>query len=415
MTSESFDQRIQAARQRMETLAERAKRPTNEQGLMLETLEDLSSAMEELHVAAEELRQQNEELAATRQIVEAERQRYQDLFEFAPDAYLVTDHEGTIQEGNSAAASLLGVRPEFLLGKPLAVFVLDGDRPTFRDRLTRMQEANQTIEDWQLNLQPRERIPFPASVTIGVMRDAAGRLTGLRWLIRDITERRRAEELLRGSREQLRALAGHLELVRDQERAAAAKEVHDELGQALVGVKLKLASLAAQLPKPTWQAEANDMLALINTMLKVSLRISEGLHSSPLDVLGLMPAIQAEGRAFQARTGIACQVNADGVHFPLNRTQASTFFRICQESLVNVADHAKATQVTIRMQKEADQLILTVADNGRGITEQEIDSGGSLGLLQMREQALSQGGELSIVGRPGAGTTVTVRMPFKAS
>lgn len=417
MSPGNFDREIEAARQRLETLTERARGSADQRALMLETLEDLSTALEELHVAGDELRHQNEELAAARQIVEAQRQRYQELFEFAPDAYLVTDPEGTIQEANSAAAILLGVDPKFLIGKPLAVFLSGGDQTTFYERVTRLQEATQSVEDWQLSVQPRERASFPASVTVGVVRDTARRLIGLRWLIRDITERRRAEEQLRNSQEQLRGLAAHLETVREEERTTGAREIHDDLGQGMAGLKLNLAWLAGQLPENqlVLREKADEMVRSIDAMLGTVLRISEGMHSSLLDLLGLVAAIQSEVRTFQVRTGIGCQVIVGLGDLRLDRQQATALFRICQEGLTNVADHAQATHVTIRLQQEAGQLILAVEDDGRGINDQEITSDASFGLVRMREQALSLGGDLIVVGRPGAGTAVTVKLPLQGS
>ncbi len=197
MSPDTFDRQIEVALQRLEALARSAKDSGDLKALVVETLEELSAALEELHVAAEELRQQNEELAATRQSVEAERQRYQDLFELAPDGYLVTDPEGIIQEANRAAASLLGVPQEFLASKPLVVFVAEEARQAFHKRLTQMQQDATTAQDWEISLQSREGEPFPASLTVAPVRDATGRLTGLRWMVRDISERKEAEELLR--------------------------------------------------------------------------------------------------------------------------------------------------------------------------------------------------------------------------
>jgi PAS domain S-box-containing protein len=201
MSSDTFDQQIEAARRRLEALEQRAGGAAGQSAWMVEALEELSTGLEELHVAAEELRQQNEELVATREAVEAERHRYQELFEFAPDGYLVTDPEGAIRGANRAAATLLGVRQEFLVGKPLPVFVAGEEREAFRLRLTPIRDGAAIVKDWEILLQPRDGAPFPAALTVGLVRDAAGRLTGLRWLIRDTSERKRLETALRASEE----------------------------------------------------------------------------------------------------------------------------------------------------------------------------------------------------------------------
>ena len=155
---------------------------------------ELSSALEELHVASEELRQQQEELAAAGQAVEAERQRYQDLFEFAPDGYFVTNPEGTIQAANRAAASLLGAAQEFLVGKPLLVFIGKDDRKAFRVRLARLGAESGSVQRLEIDMQPCHGTPFPAATTVSTVRDAAGHCIGLRWSLRDVTEHKRAEE-----------------------------------------------------------------------------------------------------------------------------------------------------------------------------------------------------------------------------
>jgi len=211
MTNNTFDRQIEAARLRLETLQQQVCASPEQTALMNEALEELANALEELHVAGEELRQQNDELAASRQAVEAERQRYQELFDFAPDGYLVTDTEGVIQEANRAAAGLLGVRQDFLVGKSLLVFVADTlmGHKTFHTRLTQLHAKRANIDglrDWQIWLQPREGAPFPVELTVGPVRDADGQLTGLRWLLRDITRRKRAAEALQMSEAHYRAI-----------------------------------------------------------------------------------------------------------------------------------------------------------------------------------------------------------------
>nr|WP_243146738.1 PAS domain-containing protein [Scytonema sp. UIC 10036] len=163
-------------------------------------LEELNTAFEELKVAEEELRAQNEALATARQTVEAERQRYLDLFEFAPDGYLVTDAHGKIQEANNVAAKLLNIAPKFLVGKPLVNFVTREERKTFRSRLHQMCQVN-WVQEWEVRLVPRERegtrVPFDASMTVSAIRNEKGELVALRWLLRDITERKQVLERLR--------------------------------------------------------------------------------------------------------------------------------------------------------------------------------------------------------------------------
>ena len=205
MKRKPLEQAIEAAHQRLQSLSQHAGDSSESPVVLAGALGELSTALEELGVAAEELRQQNEDLVATRQIVEVERGRYQALFDFAPDGYLVTNPTGIVQEANRAASALLGVRQDFIVGKPLATFVADGDRRAFRTRLTQLRDEER-VQAWEVRLQPKDCPPIHAAITVAAERDLSGELAGLRWLIRDITDRKQAEEALQESNEKYRAI-----------------------------------------------------------------------------------------------------------------------------------------------------------------------------------------------------------------
>ncbi len=164
--------------------------------------EALETTMEELRVAAEELRLTHDALDESRAEAEAERRRYRDLFDQAPDAYLVSDLLGTIREANRATADLLQVEARFLPGKPLAVFVPEEGRPAFRAEMARLRDTLKTVE-YDLRLQPRNLAPLEVSVRVGVVRDAWGRPVGLHWTVRDVSARKRAEATIRALNAQL--------------------------------------------------------------------------------------------------------------------------------------------------------------------------------------------------------------------
>ncbi|MBK1986256.1 PAS domain S-box protein [Sphaerospermopsis aphanizomenoides BCCUSP55] len=161
--------------------------------------EKLQETLEELQIVEEEIRKQNEQLAAAREMAELERRRYQDLFEFTPDGYLVTDKLGIIQEANHAASSLLLVHPKYLVGKPITVFIAPSDRHAVISHLRNSQH----FQEWEIYLQPREGKPFPASVRLRAVYDRQGQWHGWSWLLSDISDRKQAEIALRQSSDEL--------------------------------------------------------------------------------------------------------------------------------------------------------------------------------------------------------------------
>jgi len=195
MKENPFERQIEDLRERVESLSQRAG-TSSDPALLSEALEELSETLEELQVAGEELWQQDEELALTRQGIEAERQRYLELFDLAPDAYLITDPFGIIREANRAAASLLSAPKDFLIGRPLAGYVAKEDRKPFRVRFSGLAEQER-VEDWEVTFKPPQGNPFPAALTLNAIHDLEEKRIGFRWLIRDITQRKTQEQLAR--------------------------------------------------------------------------------------------------------------------------------------------------------------------------------------------------------------------------
>lgn len=229
MVFDKLIQKVEAARRRLETAGHPADGSAQQDEAGREAQEEFASTLEELHVATEELRQQTDELLAARQDTEAQRQRYQELFEFAPDGYLVTDSDGVIREANRAAAAMLGLEPKFLAGKPILLFVAEEDRKSFDSRRARALTSARPGEDWEICLTPRSGAHFPAAVTVGTVLDSGGRAVGIRWMLRDISERKRAADALRQANEQLER--------RVEERTG-------ELGQASAALRVEIAELA---------------------------------------------------------------------------------------------------------------------------------------------------------------------------
>ena len=245
--------------------------------------------------------------------------------------------------------------------------------------------------------------------------DKRGKVLGTTGFSRDITERQRIDAELRSQREQLRALAAHVESVREEERVRIAREIHDELGQALTCMSMDLGFLDKQIPRENAQAAAR--VSALATQVKETVnavrRISAELRPSILDDLGLGAAMEWLAHDFATRTNIDCAVSVPS-NVSISPSRGIVVFRMCQEALTNVARHAGATHVSIDLLIDTDdRLVLEVSDNGRGITDEEIHRPDSLGLLGMRERAALLGGTAEVKGTPGHGTTVTVWVPFE--
>jgi signal transduction histidine kinase len=211
----------------------------------------------------------------------------------------------------------------------------------------------------------------------------------------------------------LRALAARYESVREEERSRIAREVHDELGQALTGLKIDLSTLARDVRNrlPDAEQRVDAMTRLVGETIDFVRELSAQLRPPVLDDVGLAAAIEWQAQEFQSRTGVVCRLVSSLPDEELPTDVSTALFRILQEALTNVARHAGATFVHIRLDKADSVIILTVTDNGRGITPEEIENVRSLGLVGMRERSLLLGGNVTITGQPGNGTTVTARIP----
>jgi signal transduction histidine kinase len=211
---------------------------------------------------------------------------------------------------------------------------------------------------------------------------------------------------------QLRQLSAALQDVREQERRRISRELHDELGQQLTGLKLDLSWLMGRMRdgKMAEPEKVDAMRHLLDAAIAGVRRISTELRPPMLDDLGFGAAVSWQANEFAKRTGIEVDVDIDEAKIG-NDLVSTAFFRIVQESLTNVARHSGATRVDIRLAAVGGTLALTIQDNGRGMTA-DVRRGGGLGLIGIRERATGLGGSLSIASYPGAGTTVEVKVPL---
>jgi signal transduction histidine kinase len=222
----------------------------------------------------------------------------------------------------------------------------------------------------------------------------------------------RKTERLRESEDKLRRLAAHLISIREEERAHIAREIHDELGQVLTGLKMEVTWLAKRLKDKPLIEKTDSMCNLIDSTVQTVRKIATGLRPEMLDDMGLVAAVGWQAKEFQKRTGIRCRAKLPA-ETKFDSDISTTMFRIFQEILTNVARHSRATRVDIELALGADEVSLEVTDNGVGIQDSELHARKSLGLLGMQERALLFGGDVRVSGSPGHGTRVSVTIPLR--
>jgi signal transduction histidine kinase/ligand-binding sensor domain-containing protein len=237
--------------------------------------------------------------------------------------------------------------------------------------------------------------------------------------VEDVSDRKRNEARLQESREQLRALAARLESVREEERTMLSREIHDELGQLMTGLKMDLAWIRrrAQEFGPSIPAAVSQRFAQMNSVLEDAIqtvrKIAGQLRPAVLDDLGLVAAIEWQARDFGERTGIHCEIALGVDDMEMAPERATEFFRIFQELLTNVVRHAQASYVGVTLTREAGTLTLEVRDNGKGIQPEEIRRPASLGILGMEERARRIHGTLSLVRGRENGTVARISVPLE--
>ncbi len=333
---------------------------------------------------------------------------------------LITGPDQLILSANAAFQTITGYDESAILGRNCRF--LQGPL-TDRTTVSAMRAAlRQPVEFTGEILNYRQDgTPFWNQVTISPVLDGHGRLTHFVGITRDVSAQKHAQEALRASREQLRNFARRLQVIREAERTNVAREIHEALAQELTRLKMDLAWLNRRLiqtvTEPTRQAirrKLDSMIELSNATFESVLKLATSLRPVVLDSLGLGPAIEWLVEDFQTRTGIAGQARV-AKHLPvLDPASATALFRIVQESLTNVIRHAAARHVTVTLAVREAQLSLTVQDDGRGITPEQLADPMSIGLLGLKEHAAVLGGMAHIGPAPDGGTMVRVTTPLPA-
>jgi PAS domain S-box-containing protein len=346
------------------------------------------------------------------------------LLELAP--LLVRDMDNRIVLWTKGAERLYGFSKAEALGRVSHDLFQTG----FEQEMGYVDEMLRSVGQWEGELVYRksdgERLVV-ASQQI-VYRDSAGRPVRILEVNADITSLKSAEKSLRESEtaltrsaEQLRALATGLQQAREKEAIRIARELHDQLGRCLTALKMDVDGIQRALASEVSAGKnfgavierVRRMNETLDETVQTVRRISAELRPGILDDLGLAAAIEWQTKDFQARSGVNCMLRLPEKDLELNRDQATALFRIFQESLTNVARHARAAKVWVNLSEEEGAVVLEIEDDGVGISPERLAERHSLGLLGMRERVAVFGGEIEFSGVPGQGTVVVVRMPLR--
>lgn len=343
------------------------------------------------------------------ELLETAASEWRTTFDAISDGVCLLDQEGRIKRCNNAMMKMVGKQFSEIADRPCWEVLHSVANPPEGCPIQKVQNTHRP--ETEVILKDRHWL----EISVDPLLDDDGNLTGGVHIMSDITERMKAEEELQSSREQLRNLTVYLESVREQERTNIAREIHDELAQALTALKMDLSWLSNKLPQDQMPMieKTRSMNDLVDTTIRTVKRISAELRPGILDDLGLVAAIEWQSEEFQDRTGIPCRVTVVPAALTVEKDRSTAIFRIFQETLTNIARHAHATNVTVDLKRDAGTLTLQVMDNGAGITEEQVLDSKSFGLIGMRERVHPWGGMVNIKGSPGKGTTVEVRVPLE--
>jgi PAS domain S-box-containing protein len=343
--------------------------------------------------------------------------RYHQTIDSVMDAIVAVDEEQNILFFNPAAERMFGLTASQVTGRPLTMLIPQQLREGHRLHVDRYMRSNVGSRRMgpQLDISGlrADGTEFPIESTISqMMIDGKRQFTAV---LRDMTDRRRAEADLRAMNRQLRALSASLQDVREQERTRISRELHDDLGQQLTGLKLDLSWLGTRMKDG--RALPPDALEAMRSQLDEAIasvrRISTELRPLILDDLGFGEAVAWHTAEVAKRSGLEINLDLEAAGLVRNPDLATALFRIVQESLTNIVRHAHASQVDVKLGADESVLVLTVHDNGTGFVESN-GKGGGIGLVSMRERADALGGQLEIRSSADAGTIVEVKIPLQS-
>jgi PAS domain S-box-containing protein len=328
-----------------------------------------------------------------------------------PGVFYLYDREGRFVRWNKNFEHASGYSGEEISKMHPLDFFRGHEKNVVEEKIKTVFTKGEADVQAHFHTKNNERVPY-------YFNGRSANFNGVDYLIGmgiDITDRVKVENQMRERTAEIQKLTAHLEHVREEERTRIAREIHDELGQQLTGLKMDASWIDKKIPSETNQQIRErilNMISLIDETVKTVRRISSELRPGILDDLGLLPALEWACQEFEKRTGIKSECHSDQSDFNIERTLSTNVFRVYQEALTNVARHGHATLVQTSLTKEDGCIILSIKDNGVGFDMEEAKTKNSLGLIGMRERAILFNGDLKIQSEKGKGTLITLKVPL---
>jgi PAS domain S-box-containing protein len=347
---------------------------------------------------------------AERLLQESEK-RFRSLFQQSREAIAIIEPSGRILESNDAWLHLYGcTRNDLATIRMQDLYARPEERDDFLRRL-----AEQGFVQDEVRHRRKDGTLIDCQRSVAVTRNEEGEIIALQSLVLDITQQKRDREELETYRMDLQALAARLEEIREVERTGIARELHDQVGQALTALRMDLDAVRRALDRREEAplARLNRMADLLDETVNDVRRISSELRPGILDDAGLAAAMEWQLDRLRERSTLHCSIEVQADDSVLTAPQTTALFRVFQELLTNVVRHATAESVSVSLSSDSNRFALTVADDGRGMTDEQANGADSLGLIGIRERLRPLGGEIRFSGAPGKGTNVCVTVPLR--
>ncbi len=345
-------------------------------------------------------------------------EKFRQFFEHIPEYAFIVAADGKIVDVNRAALTATGYKKHELVGSPLKS-IYAPETHSRMGKLFAQWKRTGVIKDEEMVIITKQGKRRTVLLNAGAVRENTGKILHSTSVQTDITDRKRAQEELQQKTVELKAMydelkkfSENLHQVREEERTGIAQELHDELGQALTALRMDI-NWIKKHPETSTAAltsKTEKMTQVIDETLKTVQRISSDLRPGILDDLGLIPAIEWQCDDFQKQYGVKCTFTHEGSD-AFGEQSATVLFRVLKESLTNVARHAGAREVRVKLNNVGKRTKLMISDNGRGIKKEKIDDHRAFGINCMRQRVSSLGGTFEIVGTRKKGTTIRVTVP----